>query len=100
MCREWSGRRVSRRGWGMVDPGAGAGERDLSHSVCKVHGPRGPASSRGKKGIIKKCKVTHIFFYSLPVEQLRGCCGVASIEGIEGGGIRLNGRREREFGYR
>lgn len=51
-----------------------AERRRLSHSVCKVHGPQRPASSRGKKGIIKKCKVTHIFFISPRVvgRRLRG----------------------------
>lgn len=76
--------------------GEGWKERNLSHSVCKVHGPRGPALSRGEKGIIKKCKVTHIFFIP-PDRQFRDYCGVASIEGIEGG--RAIGEREGTFGY-
>lgn len=57
-------------------PGRVSGERGLSHSVCKVHGPRGPASSRGKKRYDKKMQgYPHFFLFSRwsSSVELAGC---------------------------
>ena len=73
------------------------GEGVVAFGMQSARATGGPASSRGKKkGIIKKCKVTHIFFLFSPSSLVAGEAASADPGNGRGGltAARLTGQRE------